>query len=257
MEIRDGIDDRWLEGLYRADPAAHALAVWDRAVWPHMVRFTTLSVGGRPAAYLLRWNGLPDCPVLHFGGDPTGLEGWSSALPARPYLAIVPPELAEEVLRGPGRPVGFPLRLRRRALLPTPRVDPRTRRLTDEDRPVLRGLAESDRSTVTDTYLSLEPDQDWVVGGFERGRLVAVARAEVRLREVWHISGVHTRPSDRARGWGRRVVERLIEDAGAAGASTALFVREDNEPARRLYDRLGFDAGSRRIWLDAGADRSP
>ncbi|MHB8352811.1 MAG: GNAT family N-acetyltransferase, partial [Thermoplasmata archaeon] len=75
--------------------------------------------------------------------------------------------------------------------------------------------------------------------------------------EIWHISGVYTAPADRGRGHGADVVGRLLSDAAAQGAGTGLFVREDNPPARRLYDRLGFSPGELRIWVDAGADRPP
>jgi ribosomal protein S18 acetylase RimI-like enzyme len=53
-------------------------------------------------------------------------------------------------------------------------------------------------------------------------------------------------PAWRGRGIGRRLVEDLQAEAAAAGAIVSLHVEPDN-PARRLYSRLGFrhagDAG--------------
>jgi GNAT superfamily N-acetyltransferase len=181
-----------------------------------------------------------------------------SKLPPRPFLAIVDPELAPVVRRERGPTTEFPLRFRQRwkppPELPTDRP---VRRLTPEDRRALRALAEADGTSVTDTYLSIDLHHEWVVGGFEGEELIAVARAEVRLAKVWHVSGVFTATAARNRGWGRAVVAQLLRDAGDSGAGTALFVREGNLAARALYDGLGFDEGVRRVWVDAGAGRSP
>lgn len=253
----EGVDPVWLDRLYAADPAAHALAVWDRLAWPETVAFRTLLEDGKPVAYLLLWNGLPHCPVVHWMGDAEDPAPLLAALPPRPLLAIVPPSLEAAVTAARGPSTAYPLRLRARAAGPPPPGLRPTRRLTPSDQPWLRALAEADRSTVTDTYLAIDLAREWVVGGFESGRLVAVARAEVRLPRVWHVSGVSTVPRSRGQGWGRAVVGQLLADAAAVGAETGLFVREDNEPARRLYDALGFGPGVRRVWVDAGADRAP
>lgn len=255
--VRPGIDPVWLDRLFRERPADHALAVWDRNVWPEAVEFLTLEEEGRPSAYLLIWKGLPDCPVLHWLGaarDPAPL---LDRFPDRPFLAIVPPELAPRVAELGAPAESYPLHLRERPQqLPVPTTRP-TRRLGAGDVPALHDLANSDRSTVTDTYLAVPPERDWVVGGFDGGALVAVARAEVRLPTVWHVSGVYTRPAARGAGWGRAVVAELIRAAAANGAATALFVRDDNGPARAVYDHLGYDLGGARVWVDAGAHRAP
>jgi GNAT superfamily N-acetyltransferase len=253
-----GIDAAWLERLFAEDPAAHALALWDRRNWPEVVEFRTLVERDRPTAYLLIWNGLPGCPVIHWLGIPEDPAPLLAELPRPPFLAIVPTELGGAVTRRVGASKLYPIHLRRRPKGPSAfRSSLPARRLGPEDSPALRALAEGDGSSVTDTYLAIDLARDWVVGGFSAGRLVAAARAEVRLPEVWHVSGVYTDPAGRGRGWGRTVVSSLLGDAWQAGASAALFVRDDNLPARRLYDGLGFDSGTPRLWVDAGADRSP
>ena len=115
-----GIDPAWLERLYRDDPTAHALAVWDRAVWPEVVEFRTLVEEGRPTAYLLLWRALPGCPVVHWGGTARDPDRLLEELPERPFLAIVPPELEPRLraLRGPL--VGYEVRLRERPAAPGP-----------------------------------------------------------------------------------------------------------------------------------------
>jgi GNAT superfamily N-acetyltransferase len=252
------IDPRWLDLLYRADPVGHALAVWDRLAWPEAIAFQTLWEDGSPTTYLLWWNGLPGCPVLHWGGrakDPAPL---LAGFPPRPFLAIVPPEVAPAVVARAGESRSYEIRVRsRRASLPPGPVSRSARLLRGEDAPALRALADLDGTTVTDIYRTMEPDRDWIVGSFAGPELVAVARAEVRLPEVWHISGVYTRPDHRREGWGTAVVGQLLRDAATTGAAVGLFVREDNAPAQQLYDHLGFDRGPMRVWIDAGASRPP
>jgi GNAT superfamily N-acetyltransferase len=256
--VLPGIEVAWLDQLYRADPVGHALAVWDRLAWPEAVSFQTLWEAGRPTAYLLWWNGLPGCPVIHWCGEARDPEPLLACFPSPPFLAIVPPTVAPRVESRSGASRSYPIRVRaRRGVPPSLRPDRPTRPLRSADAPALHALAALDGSSVTDTYRAMDPERDWVAGGFEGKELVAVARAEVRLPEVWHVSGVYTRPDLRGRGWGSAVVGRLLADAAATGAGVGLFVREDNVAGQRLYDRLGFAPGPLRSWIDAGADRPP
>lgn len=256
--VRPGIDPGWLDHLYLHDPADHALAVWDTQVWPEMVEFHTLFEDTTPAAYLLGWHGLPECPVLHWHGQPADPAPLLATFPRRPFLAIVPPELREPISARHAPVRLYPLHLRRRPAAPPPAPpEVPVRRLGRGDLEELRRLANEDHSSVTETYLTLDPERDWVAGAFEGHRLVAVARAEVRLPRIWHVSGVYTHPDRRGRGYARSAVGAVLGAAYAEGASTALFVRDDNEPARRLYDRLGFEPGTARTWIDAGANRVP
>ena len=51
---------------------------------------------------------------------------------------------------------------------------------------------------------------------------------------------MYVRPSARKAGVGRRLVETIIEFARHRVELIQLSVVSDNEPARRLYERLGF-----------------
>ncbi len=62
----------------------------------------------------------------------------------------------------------------------------------------------------------------------------------VREERGW-IAGVGVVPSARRQGIGRAVVSALMESAWEMGLETVqLEVIEDNQPARRLYEQLGF-----------------
>src|SRR5215217_4575754 len=56
-----------------------------------------------------------------------------------------------------------------------------------------------------------------------------------------HINNVAIRPQYRGRGIGTAVMQHVLAEARRLGARRAtLEVRASNEPARRLYERLGF-----------------
>lgn len=93
----------------------------------------------------------------------------------------------------------------------------------------------------------------WVQGRLHRarvvevsGRAVFVGYADVRRSEGWLIQGVYTAPEMRRRGYAAAGMSALAEEAFAAGADhVQLAVVEGNEPARRLYEGMGFEGYAR------------
>jgi ribosomal protein S18 acetylase RimI-like enzyme len=74
-----------------------------------------------------------------------------------------------------------------------------------------------------------------VAGGEDAGRLY-VARWEDEIRIV----DIALLPEFRGRGIGSALLRDLIDEAEAAGRPLSIHV-EQNNPARPLYDRLGFE----------------
>jgi ribosomal-protein-alanine N-acetyltransferase len=75
--------------------------------------------------------------------------------------------------------------------------------------------------------------------------------------DVWHILNVSVHPSRRRQGIGALLLRSLFERAeGRAERGFTLEVRISNEPAIRLYRRMGFlDGGVRpRYYSDNGED---
>lgn len=73
-----------------------------------------------------------------------------------------------------------------------------------------------------------------VVDGFPAGRLyVARWPEEIRIIDIALL------PSARGRGVGTSLLRALIEEAAAAGKRVSIHVEQEN-PALRLYERLGF-----------------
>jgi ribosomal protein S18 acetylase RimI-like enzyme len=86
-------------------------------------------------------------------------------------------------------------------------------------------------------------DQGTFRGIRQDGALVAAAGTHIIAPElgVCAIGNVYTRRDRRGHGLGRRVTGAVVAHALAIGVKTiVLNVRQSNEPARRLYERLGF-----------------
>ena len=65
---------------------------------------------------------------------------------------------------------------------------------------------------------------------------------------------IATAPARRGQGLGRQLIEAAIPELAVEGNSRLLLdVAEDNAPARRLYERLGFtEDGRRKGYYTAG-----
>jgi RimJ/RimL family protein N-acetyltransferase len=73
------------------------------------------------------------------------------------------------------------------------------------------------------------------------GRIVFVGYADVRRPEGWLLQGIYTWPDARQRGFGTLGTADLCRQAFAAGSEhVQLAVVDGNDPARRLYEGLGF-----------------
>lgn len=75
------------------------------------------------------------------------------------------------------------------------------------------------------------------------GEPVGMVKA-YRDGDAWLLHQVQILPAHQGAGVGRRVVEGVIAAAGEAGLPVRLSVLDGN-PARRLYERLGFRAVGR------------
>jgi GNAT superfamily N-acetyltransferase len=255
--VEPGIDRRWLLDLYEADPVAHGFSRWDIDHAPGQCRFVTLVRDGHPASYLLIWSGAPELPVVHWCGDRTPERALGEAFPARPFVGVVPESVAALVaeLRGPVVQSPLIVMVRGRlSTLPRSRGPHVVRRLLRHDLAELQRLVQGQNDPVANAYRTIDPEAGQVCGAFLGGRLVGVARAQVVLPEIWFVTGVFTAPSARNRGIGGDVTAALSAAAEGSGARTALVVREDNGPARRAYERIGFRPVGRRVHVLAGSE---
>jgi predicted GNAT family acetyltransferase len=81
-------------------------------------------------------------------------------------------------------------------------------------------------------------------GAFDDGyELVSIAALNATYGSLGQVGGVYTRPADRRKGLSRTVMQLLIADCARRlhFEKLVLFTGEDNMPARKLYESLGFE----------------
>lgn len=82
-----------------------------------------------------------------------------------------------------------------------------------------------------------------------RGRPVAMVSL-TRKRRAWYVGTVVVDQGHRRRGYGRTILTQALKRARAFGGERAvLHVLEDNLPAKRLYESLGFELFERAVYL--------
>ncbi|HEX7034428.1 MAG TPA: GNAT family N-acetyltransferase [Pseudomonadales bacterium] len=94
-------------------------------------------------------------------------------------------------------------------------------------------------------HLTTEDQRARVLRDFDAIRIVMVGSERVgmlkvtRLPDLWHLVQIQILPVHQRKGLGGRLIQALLQDASQAGVPVVLRVLKVN-PAKRLYDRLGF-----------------
>ena len=83
----------------------------------------------------------------------------------------------------------------------------------------------------------------------QNGILIAMAGERMSLRGYQEISAVCTHPDFRGQGHAERLIRKLISNLWKRGTTPFLHVGDENEKAKRLYEKLGFVERSKLpIW---------
>jgi RimJ/RimL family protein N-acetyltransferase len=130
---------------------------------------------------------------------------------------------------------------------------------TEEDASKLATLllTRKDRSTETiSRYMNLVSKTP-TYGVFVNNKLVAYAGSFLQLQQIWMIGGVFTHPDCRNKGYSTLATSAVTEEALKNVESAALFVRSDNYPAIKVYEKIGYKKIGEKLWVDAGTGRSP
>jgi len=103
---------------------------------------------------------------------------------------------------------------------------------------------------------------DWIskmpiYGVFVNNELVSYAGSFLQLPQVWMIGGVFTHPDQRNKGYATLATSAITEEALKNAESAALFVRSDNYPAVRAYEKIGYKKIGEKLWVDVGTGLRP
>jgi len=96
-----------------------------------------------------------------------------------------------------------------------------------------------------------------VYGVFREGDLVSYAGSFIQLPQVWMIGGVYTDPKHRNKGNALLATSAVTKEALTRAEVAALFVRSDNFPAIRVYEKIGYRKIGERLWVDVGTGLRP
>jgi ribosomal protein S18 acetylase RimI-like enzyme len=96
-----------------------------------------------------------------------------------------------------------------------------------------------------------------VYGVFQGNRLVSVAAAVKRFSKVGEITGVLTHRDYRRRGFGILATSAATEDVLLQAGGANLYVGADNEPATKMYEKLGYKKIEEWYWVDVGTGTKP
>jgi ribosomal protein S18 acetylase RimI-like enzyme len=138
-------------------------------------------------------------------------------------------------------------------------VEPdRLRQTLDFD---LRPLTQPDVPQMLDLVAETQPgpfrpdtiELGHYVGYFDDGRLLAMAGERLCLDGFTEISAVCTHPDGRGRGLASALTVEVAAGIFARGERPFLHVAETNEPAFRVYERLGFTQRQRIEFALVGA----
>jgi RimJ/RimL family protein N-acetyltransferase len=87
--------------------------------------------------------------------------------------------------------------------------------------------------------------------------LVSYAASFLQLPEVWMIGGVYTHPKSRGKGYATLAVSAITKHALGSAKAAALFVRSDNYPAIKVYEKIGYRKVGEKLWIDVNTGLKP
>jgi predicted GNAT family acetyltransferase len=96
-----------------------------------------------------------------------------------------------------------------------------------------------------------------IYGVFLEDELVSYAGSFIQLPQVWMIGGVYTHPDYRSRGYATLATSAVTEEALRNAEAAALFVRSDNYPAIKAYEKIGYKNIGEKLWIDVGTGMKP
>ncbi len=102
-------------------------------------------------------------------------------------------------------------------------------------------------TTIEETAKNIRetPEHNFILGGFERGALIAIARfvreTTLKERHKGHIYGVYVTASHRNRGLGQELIAALLKRAREDPLLEQVLLATSQQAASRMYGQFGFE----------------
>lgn len=96
-----------------------------------------------------------------------------------------------------------------------------------------------------------------ICGVYVGNELVSYAGSFIQLPQVWLIGGVYTDPRHRNMGYAQIATSAITREALKNARMAALFVRSNNIPAIRVYEKIGYCKIAEKLWVDVGTGLKP
>ncbi len=223
----------------------YALGDLDDAFWPDSEFFGAFR-DGRIVALLLIFRGLDPCVLAAFG-EPDGVRAIFAAFPPPVEVYYLFPLDMDGILSEYYRRYEIKREWRMvldHVLFAPPSPDGIVR-IQPEQADLLSGLYRH-AAGPGEQIVAFSPWQiahGCFYGVWQDGELVATAGTHVwsQAEGVAAIGNVFTRPEYRGRGYASQCTAAVAAEALSAGLDTIILnVREDNDPAIHVYEKLGF-----------------
>lgn len=112
-----------------------------------------------------------------------------------------------------------------------------------------------DRKQIQDAEEQVESFDSY--GLFNGERMISRGRFDIKSEYGWAIGKVYTEDECRGRGYATSLLSSMIQNAAQYSEDFALFVRSDNDPAIRCYEKLGFEKCYNRLFIDLNTGQKP
>lgn len=243
--------------LYMRDPLTHVYLLYDLVYELESTDAYFLTPGGEVAGYVLIWHG-PEVDAIHLWGE--SLEQLSLIKLGRPSIITVHEEnLLAPVLEMVREMVSeyrvlhfYTMAVSEEGFKPAQSPEGvEVKRLSEAELGDFIELnASRGRTMSTEKARSVLRKRRYY-GAYIDETLASMACTYLRTNEVAVVGDVYTRPEFRGRGLARAVTTAVTRDITASGAVAMLHVAEENTPAIRAYEALGYKAVNRRPWIFA------